>query len=188
MNKQPEYILLRDVIDGGVNNSSDTGAVDSIQNLHSVVEAISGADGVQITVSGMTFHFRLESESGYFACLPVIVQTIGSFSDSANLSSNRVSQLLDSAIDDVFGYHPLLPSFKAARKMPNVTNNGYALEFSVQLPQHLRNLLNKETETERLQNLYLGMVYQTETSTFVLDARTWIEVRYSEKRKKIVIR
>lgn len=188
MPKQPKYIYIKDVVELGVAQSSAVGFVEVIQNLHTLIETISGSDGVQIHVSGITIIIRLREDSDEpFVYLPVVVQTVGSFASQVNLVQDRVEEMIDVATDDVFGYHPL-GNIRGSRSSPNIGTNAQKSEITLQLPQHLLALLNKETETERLQNLHLALVGKTDSVGASLVGECYLAVEFTEMRKSIVIR
>jgi hypothetical protein len=88
--------------------------------------------------------------------------------------------------DDVFGYDIIVP-FRMARKSHYTGSAAYSLETTFQLPRKILDILNKETETERLQELYLAIVgFGTNTATVAFVTGMFIE--YTEQRKIVVLR
>jgi hypothetical protein len=120
-------------------------------------------DGKRAYLKRIRFFLRCES-TGPFGIIPVAVQTAGTFADTANLADQEVQDLLDGAIDDTFGFEPLADFFVAKRMAPDANNMDWVVERSFEVPRHLLNLKNKEGETERLQEIYLGVVGQTRTN------------------------
>ena len=188
MPRQPRYTYISDVVAIGVAQSSAVGFVEVIQNLHALIETISGSDGVQIKVSDIQITLRLEEDSDEpFVYIPVVVQTVGSFASQVDLVQDRVEEMIDVATDDVFGFHPL-GTMRGSRSLPTIGTNAQKHEINVQLPQHLIALLNKETETERLQNLHFALVGKTHDISAELFGSCFITVFFTEMRKGIVIR
>jgi hypothetical protein len=60
------------------------------------------------------------------------------------------------------------------------------IETTITLPAKVLNILNKESESERLQDLYLGYVGIGDTLTLIV--KTVYAIEYTEVRQKIVIR
>lgn len=178
-------------------NASDTVSVganggwsDTMLNLFTELETLSGADGLKPKVSMIRLHFRIYgtlNETDVFCAVPCIVQTNGTWTDTTNLTGRGVQTLLDSSVDDVFGYHA--GTFHLSRKMPAVAATGHAtgMEFSMTLPRHLLNILNKETETERLQALHVGVV-GSGTANTTLQLHLYAELHYVLERVRTLLR
>jgi hypothetical protein len=187
-NKNNRYVLIRAPTTLSITQTSDKGFVELIQDLHAMVETISGTDGVQIKVDSVTIGVRLDEDSDdSFTVLPVVVQTAGNLTSQTDLASSKISELINSSCDDVFGYYAL-GNVRISRSHPTIGTNSQKVETTVQLPQHLVNLLNKETETERLQSLIVALVGKTFQNNVNLEGQCWIVVEYHEFRKNIVIR
>lgn len=190
-NKQAKYIHIADVINVVIDPTTDVGFTENLVNLHSMIEAISGADGVQIQVSAMRIHIRLYIESEVqdaFCIIPVIVQTVGTWTSTADLANNTIRQMLDSCIGDVLGYTPL-GSLRVSKLLPTHDSHISGMEFTLSIPQHILQLLNKETESERLQHLLVGLVGKFEHQDNAnLIGTAYVESLYTERRKSIVIR
>jgi hypothetical protein len=124
---------------------------------------------------------------------PIIVQTAGTFTDTVALGplySNAA--ILDACIDDVFGYNRITQRALVGKRMPPDVGHAapayiFAAETTIDLPAHVRELLNKETETERLQTLYLGLTGQGVNGD-TLNVYCVIDILYTEQKKSIVIR
>jgi hypothetical protein len=189
MNNKPQKISVTISQDSTV-NVNEQGFVDQIQDLHTLLETLTGGDGVAINVKAITFHYVAESSLNFWI-KPVAVQTAGAFADSINLAQREIGELIDAAVDDVFGYQELQGGGKWASPAPPAGTSGsqlYVSRFSVQIPGNLLHLLNKESETERLQTLYVGLVGLTEQNAQTITYNCVTEVRYSVARKPIVIR
>jgi hypothetical protein len=178
---------------GGLGQSmtSDKGFANNIINLHDLIEGIKSADGIQIRVQSITIDLRLYGNDGDPAWVfqPLIVQTVGTWTDTVNLAQRVIDEILDQAIDDVFGYQPIGEPRTTRRVFPlggNTTQQGS--EIRIQVPMNIISLLNKETETERLQNLLFGIVGVMNGTTDVYTLYYTITVRYTEERKSITIR
>jgi hypothetical protein len=154
------------------------------ESIHTLIEGIRSEDGINIKVDQILFHIRIYCTE-VFSFSPAIVQTAGTFTNQTNLSERIFSSMLNVAIDDVFGYD-LIDNHKVARKVPVATED-FGLEFTMSVPRKHLNIINKETETERLQDLLLciagvgsngaGMPYDITTT-----------VRYTEQRKTVILR
>lgn len=190
-NKNPKYIQISDMFEDTIAITSDVGFTVEIVNLHTTIEAISGADGKQIQVSDIRIHLRIYSEEELnlpYCILPVIVQTAGTWGANFDLALNTVRQLLDNSIDDVLGYYAL-GSFRVSKHMPSFDSHIKGIEITISIPQHILQLLNKETETERLQSLLVGVVGKAgSVAAQNIELTAYTEIFYTERRKNIVIR
>jgi hypothetical protein len=187
-NQRKIYIFLP--ANDDVSNTSDNGFVRAIGSVHSIIEGIRSGDGLHMLCKQILLHVRSNSIEPFWV-LPVLVQTAGNFADTNNLASHNIAELLDSAIDDVFGYQRLSPTGKVGRRAPvddGSTNPTYCAEFTVTLPGNVLAILNKETETERLQDLILGLVGITNATSQAIAFETFVEVHYIEKQRNIVLR
>jgi ribosomal protein S25 len=124
--------------------------------------------------------------------LGLAVQTNGTVTDTVDRAEAVVDKILDAAIDDVFGYQ-LLSNFKLSKTMP--IDSGYStstsntmVEMSVILPPNLLGLINKEVETERLQNLYIVLVGSFNVNNQAINIFKSFEVDYTNVRKTITLR
>jgi hypothetical protein len=174
-----------------VTPGANLGFVEVVDNMHSTLEALGGTDGKSPYVKSITFHVRAYSGSGdsTFILIPVVVQTAGTFVDTANLTARQIHELLNSACDDVLGYQVLgVPH--VARKVPDDAINAYhwGCEFAVRIPGNLLNVLNKELETERLQDLYFALVGVPNSGANDLYIETWYTFEYIERRKTVQLR
>jgi hypothetical protein len=118
-----------------------------------------------------------------------VVQTAGTWTDNPNNVSRIIAEMLDTDIDDVFGFQKLRGQMVSKRMRTDAGGSGavQGMEFTLNIPSNLLLLLNKETETERLQNLYLGCVGLGDVGD-VVGFRVFDEIEYTEQRKNITIR
>lgn len=174
--------------------STDSGFVENMNSLYSILETlISTTDGIKPHVKRIRFFIRahVSTSDAPFLGQLVVVQTNGTFTDSVNLSGREISTILDSAIDDDFGFQFIGEPKVSVVK--NVSDDGglelhYLYEVQVDIPQNLINLLNKETHTERLQDLYMALVGVTSGTSDVILLKHFYIVDYVETRKSITIR
>lgn len=165
--------------------------VSNVVNLNTLVETTVGTDGKRALVSKMTWFCRFYSSKN-FLFIPLIVQTAGTVSDTVDLDFNTIRQSLDSAISDVYGYQTL-GNFRFPKRVPadDYTSSSpehFGTELTLELPQNIRQLLNKETETERLQDLYFVIVGLATGNSQQIDLNTAVEIQFVESRRAIVIR
>jgi hypothetical protein len=160
-------------------------------SLQAICAGLASVDGNRINVSSFRIKLSLycAGASKSFGIQPVIVQTAGTFSDINNLVGRTVSALLADAIDDIFGYD-LLGNVRFSKIAPSgdgtVAGSMEIIETTITLPAKVLNILNKESESERLQDLYLGYVGIGDTLT--LTVKTVYAIEYTEVRQKIMIR
>jgi len=183
-----------------VTPTTDLGFVENLANLHDLLETIRSEDGNQILASKIRISYRLyEPEEALVAqaqgymVVPVAVQTAGTITDTVNLAiPSNIGTMLNTATDDVFGYQLLKKPADVSRTRAGPGNTGdslFTVESSVEVPGNLLFILNKETETERLQNIFFCLVGSFAKSTdpgFRVDI--FIEIYYQETRKTIQIR
>jgi hypothetical protein len=189
MNRQAKNIKrYTQVYADTISYGTDSGYAEQIGDLHTIVESIRNEDGIQMNVVKVALTIRARG-SNVFTIEPVAVQTAGTFSDTINLAVRVLGEKLAAAIDDVFGFDALQPRALVARRAPSDTDTApiYTIETSMELPPLHRQILNKETESERLQNLELGfcgLVQASDTITY----SAVLEIHYTERKKNIVLR
>lgn len=180
------------------NNPKLSGYV--LGNLSTIIDSLS-SEGQHALISNMKMNFLLTSEwewtehTGPMGIYFGIMQTAGTVIDSTSSSKAELTTL-DSMTNDVFGFQristmKMQESFYISPKTALVMSDiqtMYKIKGQVNIPQNVLALLNKENETERLQDLYLiAMVINTIPDTqSMLDVIESID--YSLKRKKITIR
>jgi hypothetical protein len=204
MNKQSKSLVKTDIdyIDEvtmatGVNGSFCY----NILNLSNIVEALV-ADGKYPIVRDITVHLRtikeLKTTTDFdglcmYNILPIIVQTAGTFDFSSSQAYNNVNTLINQAIDDEFGFQKLREPLEA--KITHIYNNsaqGYThaiieCNMKIVIPQHIVALLRKEVSSEKLQDLYLGLVGKATGSFDIFVNGSWV-INYTEGTKGITIR
>jgi hypothetical protein len=168
---------------------TNKGYTQNLVNLHDLIEGIKSGDGIQIRISSIAIDLRIvaANDDYHFIIQPVMVQTAGTWTDTADLSQRVVGEMLDASIDDVFGFQ-LIGEAKTARRLFPVANMIHGFEIRIMVPTNIVQLLNKETETERLQNVLFGVVGVCLTSSDIVAHYYTARVRYTEERKSITIR
>jgi hypothetical protein len=181
-----------------VNSDSCTPAtyscfVENFASLHGLVQSINDNDGNRKQVSKFTVIIRAYSvaRSVCFGIQPVVVQTAGTFSDTVAQNVNTIDTALAAAIDDVFGYDRV-GNYKVSKAIP--TGDGtlatlqHNIEMTIPLPAKLLGILNKEVESERLQELYFGVVGFDNTTGIAINFQLQYVIDFVEQRQAIVIR
>jgi hypothetical protein len=121
-----------------------------------------------------------------FTAQPILVQTAGTFTDTVDINDYNLDAVLDAAVNDVFGYQPLSQP-KIGKLVPAGDIALYGLYFTIQMPQHLIQIINKSVETERLQEFYIGLIGSASgTDSYSYDC--YMEVEYVASRKTIINR
>jgi hypothetical protein len=167
--------------------------VEGLFNLHTTIEGIASADGQKTKVKSIRLTVRAWSRNT-FHTMPVIVQTAGTITDTVDLETYFIQDVnLDQVIDDVFGYQNLFPNIKTSRRVPTTNptaDTGYitASEYSVEIPGNILQILNKETETERLQNLHLVLYGGMHADNQVIILNKRIDIKFINTRKTIILR
>jgi hypothetical protein len=99
--------------------------------------------------------------------------------------------MLDGGIDDEFGFQ-IVGTPKVSRVKNVSDDNGIethqVLEFTISLPKNIINLLNKESNTERLQSLIFGIVGLCSDAQGSISLTGFYEIDFIERRKGITIR
>jgi hypothetical protein len=162
--------------------------VENVTNIHDALEAVVAADGQTMRISRMVMHYRAHlAATNFFTAQAVLVQTAGTLSDTTDIADGSpIDTALDQACDDVLGYTKL-GKLAVPRFAPVNGTTQLEIVRSVPFPQGIIQLLNKELETERLQDLYLALVFFgcTNAAHYVsMD----IEVDYTTVRKTISLR
>jgi hypothetical protein len=174
--------------------ASEYGYVENLLGLSAIVEGIIAKDGIQIFIKNWRIHIRALITNGThdsFLGIPVVVQTDGTFSDTVNIATRIVGDMLDGGIDDEFGFQ-IIGTPKCSR-IKNVSDDGgiethQVLEFTLSLPQNIIKLLNKESNTERLQSLFFGLVGLCSDDQNVFKLTGFYEIDFIERKKGITIR
>lgn len=176
-----------------ITQTSNQGFVENIQDLSVITDGLVGDDGQRALVKKLRAHIRVYTtiNQNPYTMVPIIVQTAGTFTDTVDLAEGDISVMLDSAIDDDFGFL-LITEPKCATSKNTPEDGGpfgyYIWEMSFDIPKNILALLNKETQTERLQSLILGIAGMQTSTAGVLIMTTHLVVHYKEIRKGITIR
>ena len=149
-------------------------------NFTTYVEALAG-EGAKAHIKSITLFVRAYTAlAGTFVIQPVIVQTAGTFTDTVGIAQAEISEILDAAIDDEFGFQEI--GQPNGRKMlPIIATYDKGFERNIIIPQNIINLLNKETSTERLQSIYFGVVGQGQSSPITMSVGLAIKFRLVDK-------
>ena len=170
--------------------STDKGFTDNLIDLSAIVDTIGALNGAKINVKKIRIHLRIYSEET-FIYQPLVVQTAGAWTADVTSANYIVDKILDENIDDVFGYQPLTDT-KVSRRVPtdvqtDDTGRITGSEITIELPGSILQILNKEAETERLQNLLFGVVGRTNVVQ-TIKLRLFVAYEYTIVRKKLILR
>jgi hypothetical protein len=171
---------------------ANKGFADDLQNLHSLMDSIAADDGVRPHASRIRYQILVTSPSPFWAQL-IALQTNGNITDVVDIVPSTLDDLIEPMTDDVFGYQKLTES-KLSIKSPTLAAgtvhavNNFCCRLVGNLPGNLLQLLNKETETERLQTLSLALVGKAYTNDQVISFWGCLEVEFVQIAKKIVLR
>jgi hypothetical protein len=157
-----------------------------------VGELLTGADGQKAKILAVNVTHRCYSEEN-FAIMPLIIQTAGTITDSVAIAQPTQDVGLDSAIDDVFGYQPLSKFLRTSRRVPTrdaqaAAGTEHALQFAYTIPGNILQILNKELETERLQDLYVVLHGFHFANSQTINIHTNIELLFVNIRKNVNLR
>ena len=190
MNNKNQRLYMYEIVKAMTPDTASRHSVLQAMDISSVLETIGALNGAKAKVSKIRIHLRIYY-TGMFGIVPIVVQTAGAISDDDNIAALTIDEILDDQIDDVFGYQIIQP-YGMSKRMPTDdptanTGNIYGREFTIEIPSNILVILNKETETERLQNLFLVLVGYFHTTGTVLVRGTGT-IEFSIVRKKIVLR
>jgi hypothetical protein len=192
MKQQNQRNLWNEVAVDSIIVGANGGFVENLfeSSMQASVASLASVDGNKIKISSYRIRIQLFGEGlAPFSCQPFIVQTAGNFTDQVNLAERKASDLLAHAVDDVFGYD-LLGNTRFSKVMPSgagtVAATLFGVETTITLPAKILQILNKESESERLQDLYMGILGVSANGT--LNTRVYQEIQFIEERQKIVIR
>lgn len=173
---------------------ADIGYVENLfeSSLQTVVASLTESDGDRCKISSFRVRVSMTCDGGndIFCLQPVVIQTAGTFTDSVAQPGREVSKLIAAAISDVFGYD-LLGNLRFSKVMPTGDGTQAALvtiiETTFNLPPKILNILNKESESERLQDLFVGIVgLGLANQTFYI--KIGYEIKFIKDQQKVVIR
>ena len=188
MNKNNRSYLHAEA-DTVTNVAADKWFTENLLSLSTIMESIAALDGAKAQVKSIRINIRMYSGS-VFGIVPLIVQTAGAFTDNNNIAFSTISSI-DDQIDDIFGFQ-ILREFQMSRRVPTSdptvdTGNTNAIETTLILPQNIVQILNKESETERLQDLYLGFVgWSLEAKQTLVYSIS--DFKYNVVAKRIILR
>jgi hypothetical protein len=163
------------------------------QSLQSLVESIVGEDVDKAHVSEVQFSIGIRSNDYPAYASAVLVQS--SVSPSSGLVTLTepfiIDDILDSLLSDVGGFRVVSQCF-VDRLVPVWNGTSVVLYFNksmnFRLSKDVINLLNKESESERLQELYLVIFVYCEENDVVMARSGWAKIKYKEVGKELVFR
>ena len=122
------------------------------------------------------------------------VQTAGVITNTYNITAQHVAPAVNAVCSDEFGLKKLT-EFKLGRVdgiwYDTNTNNEYlhhSIRHTVTVPQNLIALLNKESQSERLQNLQFVLIGRADPGWNDVRYIATLNVDYTVKQKGITIR
>lgn len=191
---------LRVITDDSVsltNTSQEIGVFQlAAGSLHAVAESLCVGDAERINITDLRVNVRLFSYTndptkGPFSAFVVLAQSAGTPSFGAHNTQSELAVMIDQMFDDEVGYNIIFEP-KFARRLARFWDgtNGlleHVCEFDCQLSKkHLR-LLNREIQTERLQDLYLLVIVRGDNTIDIYKSES-ITIKYSHVAKELTIR
>jgi hypothetical protein len=189
-NKNHDRIHLDWIYDSVTPGVASRFFVESLDELSDYIDGLT-TDGQRAQISSMHISFRSYSQYT-FAVLPIYVQTAGTLTDTVDQTVQNVDEIINTACSDVFGVQLAKPFWLQARNVPgddpsNTAANTFGVELEFDIPKFLIDILNKENETERLQNLHFACLGYSD-NTVGISFHVAITTRYSLKTKNVVLR
>jgi hypothetical protein len=163
--------------------------VEVLANLHEGIEGLRSEDGTRCLVQAVEVDIQMRAVSYIpYKIFPVLIQTAGTPADLIDQATGYLSVALDVATDDVFGFE-CIPNRKGflSRPIPGGDDVVSGITAQFVLPIHAIQILNKEVETERLQNLWLGLV-QVGGAPVEHILNAFLTYTYTETRKGLLLR
>lgn len=160
-------------------------------NLSTTLDSLPDADGKRAIVKSYKILVQLYSY-GAFNVTPAVVQTAGTLTEGLAASNlSKINELLDDRIDDDLGYQ-ILSQTRQGIPVMSVWNGAsffyhYRCSLIIDIPKKIINLLNKESQTERLQELLCVLCVQLTASQTLYIQKTEV-IEFIETAKTITIR
>lgn len=136
----------------------------SLENLSSYIDAyLSVGDAETAKVHKLKISVDCYSIAP-FAARALVAQTAGAISSAAQSTQRNLSAALDVACNDVLAFEAVTP-LKTSRIKTSLHDGSniisyHTINFEITMNPKLINLMNKESQTERLQSLYFVLVVQ----------------------------
>lgn len=162
------------------------------QSLQALMESACADEGDIAMALDVTIPITLWSHR-YFTFTTLLVQTAAAISSGSTDSSLvKLEEILDPGIDDVFGYRIL--GYPRGSPMFMEIWNGtsfvqlYKTSLVIKLSKNILKIINKTSETERLQSLYLLLYLRGTTNGQEIFYNYSSIIKYRQERKGISIR
>lgn len=149
-------------------------------------------DGVSVVIDEITIKLHLTqiASNETFVIIPFIAQTAGTLTTTSGLANDQITEVIDGVCDDEFGlellHNDFIMSRVGERDFDSDTHH-QVLSYSTKVPKRLLNLINKEQQTERLQNIYFGLHLVAHQNVSIA-GNIWRQYKYRERIKGITIR
>ncbi len=181
-------------LSGSQTPGASKGFVYSLYAIYTDLENKMTEDGIKWQIKAIEIDV-LSVSRDIFSYSALLVQTAGTITNQTNLSTRRISEMLDTAINDDFGYEVI-------GKNKTGFYNGIVLDptlgaasqttlckvsFRINFNKRLLSLFNKELSTERLQDLTIVLV-GVGINAIAISHYYAVRVLYDEVAKDIVIR
>jgi hypothetical protein len=163
-NNISRIMLIQDSVAIGGNLN----AFEVLESISNTIESDLSSDGQQVKLKSLVYHIQLHGAIGlysaaskFFCIQPLIVQSSqGSVADIINLVEGNLSTIIDSGVADEFGYLKL-GNLRTSKQLPYDATMIPRIKTRIQVPQHIIDLLNKQSNSERLQDLFSAFTVHT---------------------------
>lgn len=175
-----------------VNANADRAFLTHVIDLSTAWEGLTGDEGVLALVKRLVVDHRLTSGDGwskaFFAAgFWLVIQTAGTLTEGNDINSLEIPDAIDPQCNDVFGYEIISKTIIPVIRYCEADDAAVAeARITFQLPQKYLAMLNRESETERLQDLYLALVGFTKQANTALCSTAVLRYDWIESRKKII--
>jgi hypothetical protein len=158
-------------------------------NLHTQCEALLTLDGQKPKVSRISC--RLFAHSDYsFNVRAFLVQTAGTIIEDDAITQTEVSEIIDAMCDEPFGFRELGENQYTKRIPSNDSTSSQGKENGltrlIEIPQDIIQLVNKEIETVRLQDIQILLIGSSTADSQVIDFFDSITIYYTSVAKGII--
>lgn len=163
-----------------------------INDIQSHCEGLAATDGQKAVLLELISDILITSGQELSIAI-VLFQTNGTFTNSNNLNDDTIHDILNSCIDDVFGYQVLhAPQLVRQCRLEEGSTGSpgelYARQYRVRLPNRIVKSVNREMETERLQHYGIAIVGKARVTTQSFEIYDNFICKYREEPVSITIR
>jgi hypothetical protein len=175
MNKKTitRIILINDSVAVGANKN----AFEVMESMTNTLENLS-SDGQQVKLKNLSYHVCIHGPFGAvtaippsFVIQPVVVQSSsGSVADAVSIAEGNIATIINNGVSDEFGFQKL-GNLRTSKPKTGGAGGGsdvfHYIKTIFRIPGNIIALLNKQINTERLQDLFACFTIHTDLNISV---------------------